>query len=313
MPNMPTTETSRYISDMHVAGLKGRVLHMPGPKPDSPEVLFIYGHHSTIERWWGIMELFAKHNAVTMPDLPGFGGMESLYKVGKQANLDNLADWLAEFVKQRYGDKKVTMVGMSLGFVIITRMLQRHPEHTKNVRMLVSLFGFAHTKDFMIPQPRKMFYTAGAWFFSLPITSTFYRKVFLRPNVLRSGYHKTKNAKEKFKGLNNQQKREAMEFEIKLWHANDLRTHMRTAYEFLTLNNTKAEVDLPVYHIAVHNDRYFSNASVQKHFKQIFRDYRLLAELKSGTHAPTRISSAKEALPLIPAELINALGKSTAV
>lgn len=298
------TDTT-YVSDMHVQGLKGRVLHMPGPKNAKSEVLFIYGHHSSIERWQGIMELFANRSAVTMPDLPGFGGMESLYKIGKSASLDNLADWLAAFVKERYGNKQVTMVGMSLGFVVITRMLQRHPELTKNVSKLVSLFGFAHKKDFSIPPARKALYIAGAWFFSLPITSGFYRQVFLNPSVLRRSYHKTKNAKEKFKGLNAEQRRETMEFEIKLWHANDLRTHMRTIVEFFTVDNTKTRVNLPVQHIAVHNDRYFNNASVEKHFRQIFSDYELLAELKSGTHAPTAIRTAKEAMSIIPKELLS--------
>lgn len=292
-----------YISDMHIQGLKGRVLHMPGPKNSNSEVLFIYGHHSSIERWWGIAELVAQQTAVTMPDQPGFGGMESLYKVGKPASLDNLADWLAAFVKQRYGERNVTIVGMSLGFVVITRMLQRHPELTKNVRKLVSLFGFAHKKDFLIPQPRKTFYLLGAWLFSLPITSAFYRRVFLHPGVLRRGYHKTKNAKQKFKGLNTEQRKETMEFEIKLWHANDIRTHMRTVVEFLTLDNTKTRVNLPVHHIAVHKDRYFDNTSVEKHFRQIFSDYTLLAELKSGTHAPTIVKTAAEAKVIAPQEL----------
>lgn len=298
------TDVNQYLQPLSVGGLKGRKLCMPGPRDAKGEVLFIYGHHSSLERWWGVMELIAQHSTVTMPDLPGFGGMESLYKLGKSATIDNLADWLAEFVKQEYGERKVTVVGMSLGFVIITRMLQRHPELTKNVGKLISLFGFAHKRDFIMPNRLRRAYKLGAWFFSLPASSAFYRRVFLHPEVLRRGYHKTKNAREKFKGLSPEEVSKNMDFEIALWHANDLRTHMKTVVEFLSLDNTKSKVNLPVYHIGVKNDRYFSNSSVEKHYRQIFSEYHLLAELKSGTHAPTAVRTAKDAQAIIPAGML---------
>lgn len=254
------------------------------------------------------MDLFARHYNVTMPDLPGFGGMESLYKKGQPASFDNLADWLAEFVKKTYGDGKVTIVGMSLGFPIATRMLQRHPELTKNVSKLVSLFGFAAASDFKMSAGARLW---NAWLtrvFSWPVTSDIYRLTLLNPFVLRNAYHRTKNAREKFKGLTPQQATENMDFEIKLWHQNDVRTHMYTAYEFLTFDNTLGpKIDLPVYHIAVKNDRFFNNQSVQKHFKQIFNDYKLLVELTNGSHAPTVVRTAKEAESLIPKELLKTL------
>lgn len=304
---MAATDIAKFLSPINVGGLKGRKLHVPGPKGSKHEVLFVYGHHSSLERWWGIVELLSRYCYVTMPDLPGFGGMQSLYKVGKPATISNLADWLAEFIKQEYGERKVTVVGMSLGFVIVTRMLQRHPKLTKNVEKLISLFGFAHKKDFIMSNRSRRAYKLGAWFFSLPVSSAFYRQVMLHPEVLRRGYHKTKNAREKFKGLTPEQARQNMEFEIALWHANDLRTHMKTVVEFFSLDNTKARVELPVYHIGVKNDRYFSNASVEKHYKQIFSEYHLLAELNSGTHAPTAIRSAVDANVLIPQQLLNEL------
>jgi pimeloyl-ACP methyl ester carboxylesterase len=104
----------------------------------------VYGHHSSLERWWGVAKFLNRYAAVTMPDLPGFGGMDSFYKIGKTGSINNLADYLASFIKLRYKRKKVIVVGMSLGFVIATRMLQRCPELIKRVDMLVSFAGFAH-------------------------------------------------------------------------------------------------------------------------------------------------------------------------
>ena len=85
----------------------------------------LYGHHSSLERVYGLAEDMSQYGNVTIPDYPGFGGMDSFYKIGMKPTLDNLADYLATFVKLRYRGKKVTIVGMSLGFVIATRMLQR--------------------------------------------------------------------------------------------------------------------------------------------------------------------------------------------
>ncbi len=297
-------QSAEYIHPMQLQGLKGRVLHIPGPKGSKSQVMFVYGHHSSLERWWGIMDLFSQHHTVTMPDLPGFGGMDSLYKNDKAASFDNLADWLAEFVRKTYKGQKVTLVGMSLGFVIITRMLQRHPDLTQNVNKLISLFGFASSDDFRMTPNSRFWNSLLANFFALPITSDLYRALLLNPTVLRAGYHKTKNAKQKFAGLNPEQKRETMDFEVELWRVNELRTHFRTAAEFLTFKPTPEQIDLPVYHIAVHNDRYFKLDRVEKHFRQIFNDYHLLIELKSGTHAPTVVKSAEEADPIIPKELL---------
>lgn len=300
-------KTSDFILPLHVHGLNGRVLHIPGPAKTAREILFIYGHHSSIERWEGIAKLASQHYTVTMPDLPGFGGMDSLYKIGKTATIDNLADFLAAFVAQRYAKKQITIVGMSLGFVVATRMLQRHPHLTKNVHKLISLFGFAHHDDFVLPARQRAFYLHSSRLFSLPVTSDLYRLVALHPAVLRKLYHRTRNAREKFKNLNAEQHRKQMDFEVKLWRTNDLRTQMKTSAEFLRLNNTTKKINLPVYHIGVQADRFFDNARVKAHFEQIFSQYHELAMLSGGNHAPTRVQTAEQAKALFTPELLQSL------
>src|SRR5580700_10469282 len=148
MPHKVTKDIADYIVPLNINGLDGRMLRMPAPPKKNAELLFIYGHHSSIERWWGMMQVLNRYGAVTMPDLPGFGGMDSFYKIGKKPSIDNMADYLAAFVKMRYKRKPVTIVGMSFGFVVATRMLQRFPELAKKVDLLVSVAGFAHRDDF---------------------------------------------------------------------------------------------------------------------------------------------------------------------
>lgn len=64
----------------------------------------------------GLVQNFNDFGAVTMPDLPGFGGMESFHKIGKQATLDNYADYMAAFIKLRYRRKRLVLWAFRLDF-----------------------------------------------------------------------------------------------------------------------------------------------------------------------------------------------------
>ena len=303
MARNKSTTPADYITSLNMNGLEGRVLHIPGPKKSKREVLFIYGHHSSLERWWGIAKFISRYAAVTMPDLPGFGGMDSFYTIGKTASLDNYADYMASFVKLRYKRRRPIIVGMSFGFTVATRMLQRSPQLVKKVELLVSFAGFAHRDDFTFSKSRWRSYYYMSKFFSLPLAALFFRYVCLHPAILRFAYKRTHNAKEKFDGLVGEELEEITRFEIKLWHDNDVRTYMRTTSEFLNLNNCTKQVDMPVYHIAVAADRYFDNYRVEQHFRVIFSDYVLLKTLKIGNHAPSVIADERAAAAFIPPKL----------
>ena len=112
------TNPAEYIVPLEINGLTGRMLHMPAEGKHKSEILFIYGQHSSLERWWGLIQYLHHYGAVTVPDLPGFGGMDSFYKIGQKPTIDNLADYLAAFMKMRYRHKKVVIVGLSFGFVV---------------------------------------------------------------------------------------------------------------------------------------------------------------------------------------------------
>src|SRR3954468_11091969 len=112
-----------YIVPLNINGLDGRMLKLPAPatkQAQGREILFVYGHHSSLERWWGLVQVLNRYGAVTMPDMPGFGGMDSFYKIGRKPTIDNMADYLAAFIKLRYKRKKIVIVGMSFGFAVAT-------------------------------------------------------------------------------------------------------------------------------------------------------------------------------------------------
>lgn len=297
-----------YIVPLNMNGLQGRMLHLPAPKGRNREILLIYGHHSSLERWWGLAQVLNRYGAVTMPDLPGFGGMESFYKIGKKPSLDNLADYLAAFVKMRYKRRRVTIVGMSLGFVIATRMLQRFPDLAKKVDLLVSLVGFAHRDDFIFSKVRYWTYRAMTKIFVTRPMAHFFREVCLHPVVLRAIYDKTANAKKKFADLSPDMHREMLDVEVGLWRDNDVRTYMYTTSEFLKLDNCTRQVNLPVWHVGVQHDHFFDNNLVEQHMRVIFTDF-IPMTINMTKHAPTVIASAKDAAPFVPPKLRKVLSQ----
>jgi pimeloyl-ACP methyl ester carboxylesterase len=297
-----TKQASDYIVPLNINGLQGRMLHMPAPKGKKREFLYVYGHHSTLERWYGLVTNMNQYGAVTMPDLPGFGGMESFYKIGQKATIDNLADYLAAFIKLRYKHKKVTIVGASFGFVIVTRMLQRCPDLTKKVELLVSVVGFAHKDDFVFTPTRHFLYRVGSSFFSHRLPAIFFKNVMIHPLILRAVYARTHNAKKKFAEVDKSQRKALMDFEVHLWHANDVRTHWKTVVEFLTLDNCKQRVDLPVWHISVKADRYFDNYLIEQHMKIIFNKF-TEAKANLDSHAPSILAEAEETASMLPRKI----------
>lgn len=301
-------QAADYIHPLNMNGLKGRMLRLPPPKGKKREILFVYGHHSSLERWWGVVQDLNQYGGVTMPDLPGFGGMDSFYKVGRKPTIDNLADYLASFIKLRYKNKKLTIAGLSFGFVVVTRMLQNYPDIAKKVDLVVSVVGFAHREDFVFSKRRYWLYRSVSNLLAHHATAFFFKNIFLNPLVLRLAYSKTYNAREKFAGKDKAEHKQVMDTEIHLWHTNDVLTHWYTVTQFLKLNNCNKQVNVPLWHVSVKADRYFDNHLVEQHMRIIFSDFHQ-AVSKMNSHAPSVIGDIKTAKPLMPPQLRRVLSK----
>lgn len=280
---------------------------MPGGK--KREILLIYGHHASLERLYGLAELLNDYGAVTMPDLPGFGGMDSFYKIGQKPTLDNMADYLAAFVKLRYRNKRVTIAALSFGFLVTTRMLQKHPEIAKQVDLLISFVGFTRYDEFNFSRSRYIFYRSLASVFSRRVPALFFHNVILHPVVIRTFYRHTHNARHKFDGLTTDVRKKVTDFEVHLWRCNDVRTHMDTSITMLTIDNCKVKVDLPVVHLFVKDDNYFDNQVVEQHMQVVFSGYQQIPVNVKG-HSISVVANKKESEPLVPPKLRAILRKN---
>lgn len=305
-----TEIASEYIAPLNINGLEGRVLHLPAPTgKEDKEILFVYGHHSSLERWWGLMQVLNHYGAVTMPDLPGFGGMDSLYKIGKKPSIDNLADYLATFIKLKYKKKKIIIAGMSFGFVVATRMLQRYPELEKKVTLMISVVGFAHRDDFTLSKSRYNFYLSISRLFSHRPTALFFRYFCLNSVVLNAVYARTHNAKNKFAQVSSPEEfKYLMDIEVGLWQSNDVRTYMYTSAQFLKLDNCNRRVNVPLWHVSTSADHFFDHSIVEQHLRVIYKDFHS-AEAKLNSHAPSVLADEAMAAPLLPPALRKALDK----
>lgn len=308
MANNTTEGVADFIMPLNMNGLQGRMLHAPATKKKKAEILLVYGHHAQLERWWGLVENLREYGAVTMPDLPGFGGMESFYKIGKSPTIDDFADYLAAFVRLRYKRRRIAIVGISFGFVVATRMLQRYPDLAKKVDLLVSIVGFMHEDDFYFKPATQAAFKLLARFFGTRPVALLIRYGFLNGPVIRFVYARLPAGKRRLSSMDPIEAREMLDYDVKLWQANDVSTHWRTTHEFLGLNNCKVPVDLPVWHVASKNDHYFDNGIVEQHMLIVFSSCNL-ALIETRAHTPNLIADKAELAVLVPPKLRKALAK----
>jgi pimeloyl-ACP methyl ester carboxylesterase len=302
-------DVTDYIHPMIINDLHGRMLKAPATKKTAKrEMLLLYGHHALLERWAGLVENLQELGPVTMPDLPGFGGMDSFAKIGTKPTIDNYADYLAAFIKMTYKRRRITIIGISFGFVVATRMLQKYPDLAKRVDIVVSLVGFMHKDDFLFqPRKRALMRKATRVIAAHPIAWTV-RYAFLNKFVIKNIYARLGAGKRRFLEMEPTEFDTLMDFEVRLWQANDVRTHWMTTSEFLNLDNCQQKIDLPVWHVASSHDHYFNNEFVEQHMKVVFNSY-TKGVMQSHAHTPSVLGNKKEMSIMVPPALRRVLRK----
>lgn len=305
---MISKRASKFITSLHINGMTGRVLRMPAPTDKKREILLLYGHHSSLERMFSIAEVLNVHGAVTMPDLPGFGGMDSFYKIGEKPTIDNYADYFASFIKLRYKRRRVTVIAMSFSVPLIVRTMQKYPDLARKVEFIVSISGFVHRDDFLFSKKEYWGLRLLAAVFSKSLPAVFMSKLILTKPILKLTYLSVSKTHKKMETAKTREElNHRIEFETNLWKINDVRTRMSTMTMMLTLDLCQSKVNAQVYHVTATADRYFDHNIVEQHLRVIFSDFELIPS-EMGNHAPTIIATAKEAEPYIPKRLRVLLG-----
>lgn len=296
-----------YIEDIELNGLQGRMINAPttNPKAKKLNILLFHGHHSSLERMGGVAELLLDYGNFCMPDFPGFGGMDPLYKIGLMPDYDNLADYMAAFIKLHYGTKKkFVVVGYSFGFVVLGRMLQKYPELKNQVIEVVGIASFVSGESFVFSKNRLRIYTAMALIGQTRLGSFVIRELFLRKWFIGTIYVRTRNAKVKFAKYSKVEVDKYIDFEVHLWRCNDLRTHAYTILEMFRVNllNNDQKIDTNVISIVVDGDHYFDNKTVEQHLNVLFDKVKVY-RAKVDVHGMSIIADAKDAEMYFPKQV----------
>lgn len=297
-----------YMEPLYMNGMHGRMLRLKPGKHKTKEILVIYGQHASLERTFGLAEALNKYGGVTVPDLPGFGGMHSFYRIKEKPTVDNLADYLAAFVKLRYKNRRMTIIGVSFGFAVVTSMLQRYPEIAKKVDLLVSVVGFVHREDLIFKRVNYFVLRYGSSLFSHSFSSWIAKNLFLRPSLIRATYSLVGSKNPKMRTVDAGERENRIAYEIHLWKINDLRTYMFITNQMLKLDLCRDQIDLPVYHINVPDDRYLNNEFVEQHLGVIYNDVHI-HNSKLPAHMPT-LTTDNDISKLIPPAVKKLLSKA---
>jgi pimeloyl-ACP methyl ester carboxylesterase len=215
---------------------------------------------------------------------------------------------LAAFIKLRYKRKRVTVYAISYGFVVVTRMLQRYPELAKKVDVLVSVVGFMHSDDFHQPPRTRFVFRLTSRFFATRPVALLIRYIALNRPAIKFLTKTLPNSKHRMIEITPEEFETTMDFEVKLWQANDVRTHWLTTSHFFSLDNTNQRVDLPVIHVVSKNDHYFNNIAVEQHMRMVFSDYKKFVA-KSKAHTPHITADKKAVAVMIPPGLRKVLSR----
>ncbi len=296
----------KFIVPLNVNGMSGRMLRLPAKGTKSRDILLVYDMPGSLEQIHQVAILLNKYGSVTVPDLPGVGGMDSFYKIGQKPTINNFADYLAAIVKLRYKRRRLTVVGWGFGFVALTRMLQNHPEIASRVDLVVSVEGFTHHEDLVMSKSHKALLAMLTEIFSTRVTAPLIRQLAFRPKILKKYYQK--NLGHDFNNLNVVEKSSLAEVEAKQLRAASTRTYLYSVLQQLKLDNCRVQIDLPVWHISRAGGKKFNRHAHEQHMRVTYNDFIRLS-VKSSQPSTVLMSNQKELTKLLPVKLRTQLNK----
>ena len=280
------------IKPLSVAGLGGREL-TAGKNSDNP-ILLLYGIHSSMERMASMTEFLADYGQVTLPDLPGIGGMDSFYKVNLRPSLDAYADYLYTYLQIRRPKKPMVIVAMSFGFLVATKMLQKYPNSRRWVRGVVSFVGFGRSSDFKVYSNNKLT-LAVCRIFSTRLGGWLVKTFVFNPLSLRIMFGIFKLFNPKYKHAQQTNPQASLKMELDLWQVNDARTRF-AIYDILfhfDLTKSGGKLDIPLHDVTTPTDQYFDPQKVTASLKKIYKRVES-TPANMALHAPSIIGTKQE-------------------
>ena len=305
-----TTGFDKYLGELTVGQLRGRFWRAPAFKPRYQQhvIVVIYGHHASLERVAGLAQYLRRFGCVVVPDLPGFGGMDSFYKIDQLPQLENYALYLKRFLEGHLKEGQTfSLLGFSLGFQVVTKFFQLYPDWRPRVRLTLSLAGFLSGRSLQFTARRHRWYLRGITLVKTQFGSWLFRRLILNRWILRSFYGRTFSARKKFIGQ--PERLRLLKAETRLWQINDVRTWAFTARAMIVGDLSSPPVDLDLYHVAAEGDHFLDNDHNLGRLRLVYNEVKLF-HIELTAHAPTVVADVAEVEALMPADLVKVLNKA---
>lgn len=296
------------IEPLSINGLNGRVLRLAGSGKE--KIILIYGVHSSLERMSSTAEFLSDYGPVIMPDLPGIGGMSSFYSIGLTPSLDNYADYLYTFLKISKLDKQLTVVAMSFGFLVVTRMLQKYPQVQQWTDVVISFVGFGRDSDFKNLEAKRRWYIPISRIFSTKAGGWFIQNIIFNPVGLRLMFavFRTFNPKYKHAMVNNPEASQRMELD--LWQSNDARTRFAIYKQLFNFDLVKGSklIDVSLHDLTTATDQYLDPRHVTVTLRKLYQPV-TSSRANLALHAPSIIGNKAEVTAIFSDEVKGILSR----
>lgn len=294
------------IRDININGLCGRMTHIPGKENDKT-IIYLHGQHSIQERSYSLVEYFADFGEAYAPDLPGFGGMNSFYSIGKKPTLDNYADYIYTLIKSLKINNDLYIVGISNGSQYMTRLLQKYPN--LKVKKAISFVGFGSNEDIDIPRHFKVLVKAVSYFASSAVGARLFNMIVLNPVGVKFLIWMLTKKQSRLKMESKERLKDIEQLEAKLWLVNDTRTHAATTITMIKDDLRKysdKKIPQKVYNVCTDNDQFFNNDKVRSSMLDLYEDYEQIP-LELEVHAPSIVATKEEVYKMAPEGLTKLL------
>lgn len=140
----------------------------------------------SIEMMTPLANVLSEYGDVTVPDLPGFGGMTNFYSIGKTPNLDTYADYLSAFIKLRYKKNRLTLFGVGFGYSLLVHTLQKHPDLCSKVDIVGGINGLLHHEDIRQTNLSRNFNLVRRSFQGLPLLRSIAKATTFQPQAIKT-------------------------------------------------------------------------------------------------------------------------------
>lgn len=245
--------TAIVIHPVHLAGLSGRLLRAEARDASGREILLVYGLHASLERIADLAGSLAAYGTVACPDLPGFGGMQPLARLGDSPS-QSLGEALSKVVETIYtGGERFTIVAVSFGVAIARQMLDRRRDLSERCDLLVSLAGVCSGDQLRVSRSARRALRGIARAAARPVPAAVVRTTLLRPRFIMTAHRRAVRDGTV----------ERLALEVQLWQRTDWRTRMECMAELLSgCASDDRTQSVRVHHVFPPWDRYVRHERV---------------------------------------------------